>query len=103
VLGDIGMPHEGNSIDFHGFEWDANKNAINAKKHGIDFADALKVFSDPNVVVVDSKAMQQETRWLAIGSVDRLLITVVFTLREERIRIISARRSRISERRRYGN
>jgi uncharacterized DUF497 family protein len=82
---------------------DANKNAINAKKHGIDFADALKVFSDPNVIIVDSRATQQETRRLAIGLVDGLLVTLVFTLRGERIRIISARRSRISERRRYGN
>lgn len=97
------MTDENSSLDFHGFEWDANKNAINAKKHGIDFTDALRVFSDPSVVIVDSKAMQRETRRLAIGSVNGLLITVVFTLRGERIRIISARRSRISERRRYGN
>ena len=97
------MRHEDNSIDFHSFEWDANKNAINAKKHGIDFSDALKVFSDPNVIIVDSRVAQQEARRLAIGLVDGVLITLVFTLRGERIRIISARRSRISERRRYGN
>jgi len=63
----------------------------------------LKVFSDPNVIIVDSRVTQQETRRLAIGLVDDLLVTLVFTLRGERIRIISARRSRISERRRYGN
>jgi uncharacterized DUF497 family protein len=96
------MPYEDASFPI-GFEWDANKNVTNVLKHGIDFLDAVKVFADPNLVVVDAKVRQQEARLLAIGLLDRLLITVVFTLRGDRIRIISARRARSSERRRYGN
>ena len=98
------MAHcEDGSVSFEAFEWDENKNVINAAKHGIDFADALKVFSDPNAVMFESSGQRQEQRRLVVGMVDGILVTVVFTVHRERIRIISARRSRTSERRRYGN
>ena len=85
-----------------GFEWDPQKRRSNVVKHGIDFARALLVFSDPLAVIFESRSHESETRQLIVGQVDGRLVTVVFTLREGRIRIVSARRARKSERRRYG-
>lgn len=84
-----------------GFEWDSNKNAANVKKHGIDFASATEVFSDPAMLTLESRHAGEEPRYLGIGKVGALTVTVVFTLRGDRVRIISARRSRFEERKRY--
>lgn len=84
------------------FEWDENKNRSNVAKHGIDFAEALLVFSDLAGVIFEPKRQHQEARQLIVGRVAGMFMTVIFTLRGERVRIISARRSRNSERKRYG-
>ena len=84
------------------FESDKRKNAANVVKHDIDFADALQVFSDPNAVTFESKHKSNEVRYLIVGRMHASLITVVFTLSEARIRIISARPAGLSERKRYG-
>jgi hypothetical protein len=89
------MPLDEDGFAFEAFEWDANKNLSNVAKHGIDFAEALLVFSEPT-------RQRQEMRRLIVGRVAEMFVTVVFTHRGERIRIISARRSRNSERKRYG-
>ena len=83
------------------FEWDDRKNSANARKHGIDFADALQVFSDLASVRFESKGQHEEIRRLIVGKVSGIFVTVVYTVRGDRIRIISARHSRISERKRY--
>jgi hypothetical protein len=85
------------------FEWDENKNARNLEKHGIDFVKAKDVFADPNSVTFRSGVRHSEERYLTIGIVDDRLITVVFTIRNDRTRIISARRARKKEREVYGN
>lgn len=84
------------------FEWDAGKNIVNVRKHGIDFADAVHVFSDPASISFASKIRSEEARRLIVGKVSGIFMTVVYTVRGERIRIISARHSRIAERKRYG-
>lgn len=84
------------------FEWDAVKEAINRQKHGIGFADAAIVFDDPRHLVEDStKPEHGEWRGKAIGRMGQIVVTVVFTDREGRRRIISARRARKDERTRY--
>jgi uncharacterized DUF497 family protein len=85
------------------FEWDEKKNAENLQKHGIDFAKAKDVFADPHAVTFRSGVPLSEERYLTIGIVDDRLITVVFTIRNDRTRIISARRARKNEREVYGN
>jgi len=97
------MPSSGgDTARFSFFEWDENKSRSNASKHGIDFEDAVNVFADPHAVMFESRRSSGEVRYLAVGRVEDRCLTVVFTLRSDRIRIISARRARKSERQRYG-
>lgn len=84
------------------FGWDDRKNIVNVRKHGIDFADALRVFSDPASVSFESRSQHKETRRLVVGKVSGIFMTIVYTVRGERVRIISARHSHMSERKRYG-
>ena len=83
------------------FEWDPNKAERNLKKHGIDFADATLVLYDDLAVTVLGDG-EDEERFATLGAdaFGRLLV-VVFTWRNERIRIISARPATPKERRQY--
>lgn len=80
------------------FEWDSVKEESNLKKHGISFVAAARVLECQRVVIVPSDR-SGERRWLAIGmnSGDQRIIAVVYTMRGERYRIISARRARKDE------
>jgi uncharacterized DUF497 family protein len=84
------------------FEWDEGKRKANIEKHGIDFSTARRVFHDPAAVMMEGSHRSGERRLLMVGRLDEVLVTVVYTLREERLRIISARRARRSERKQYG-
>lgn len=77
------------------FEWDENKNRINIEKHGIDFDDAISIFEE-NPVVRPSKCAEEQ-RYLAVGELRGRRITVVFTIRGDAVRVISARRARKNE------
>ncbi len=85
------------------FEWDDNKAKSNILKHGITFEEAMAVFADPYLLFTeDSKHSAPEGREWAIGeSENGLMIVVIFTMRGEQIRIISARRATKMERKRY--
>ena len=73
------------------FEWDGNKSARNARKHGISFEEACRVWDDPFMYRV-MVAKEPEARWLCVGRVGRSeYVSVVITYRGECIRIISAR------------
>ena len=79
------------------FEWDEDKNAANLAKHGIDFDDAIGIFYGP--IVVRQSNRNNEERWIAIGTSDDRLMTVIYTRRNDVIRIISARHPRQNEKR----
>ena len=83
------------------FEWDPAKAASNLRKHRIDFADAVTVFDDELAITIPDPDSEEE-RFVTTGAdaVCRLLV-VVYTWREDRIRIISARRATRRERRAY--
>ena len=83
------------------FEWDENKQQSNIKKHGIDFVDAVKIWLGPTRVI-QSSSTSGETRWLAIGLYSNVEIAVVFTMRRDVRRIISARRASRNERKEFG-
>ena len=85
------------------FEWDDNKAESNILKHGITFEEAVTVFADPYLLFTeDSKNSDREEREWAIGeSENGSILVVVFTMREEKIRIISARKATKRERKRY--
>lgn len=83
------------------YQWDSDKAATNLNKHGIDFADAVLVFSDDLAVTVSDERFNEE-RFITIGidAFDRVLV-VVYTWRDNEIRLISARRATRSERTQY--
>lgn len=81
------------------FEWDENKNKLNIAKHGISFTIAVKIFE--NDCWVCKSPRNKEMRYVAVGEVAGKAITVIYTLRYEKVRIISARRARKNEERAY--
>jgi uncharacterized protein len=85
------------------FEWDNNKAESNFRKHGVTFEEAVTVFADPYLLFTeDSKHSEGEEREWAIGEAENgSMIVVVFTMRGEKLRIISARKATKRERRRY--
>ena len=86
------------------FEWDEKKNLANAKKHGVTFEAATFAFNDPRCVVFENGVFDGELRESLIGNAaGLLLILVVFTDRNEKIRIISARLANKYEQEVYKN
>ena len=86
------------------FEWDPAKAASNERKHGIPFEVATLVFEDDERIDrLDSELSEEEERWNAIGLADGFEIYVVYTIREEVIRLISARKASRHEREEYWN
>ncbi len=78
------------------FEFDKKKSSSNQKKHGIDFVEAQRIWSDPDFIEIRAK-LNNELRFLIIGRIGKNHWSAVITYREERIRIISVRRSREQE------
>ncbi len=73
------------------FEWDDQKNLMNQAKHGIDFVIAQMAFADPHrIILYDANHSQDEQRWFCLGKVEDKVLTVRFTIRENKIRIIGA-------------
>ena len=86
------------------FEWDDDKATSNLKKHNIGFGAASFVFDDQNAVFTfDHTTDDGEERHKITGLVDGVVISVIFTERGERIRIISARKATRHEERDYHN
>ncbi len=81
------------------YEWDEAKNRENIAKHGIDFADAPHIFERPVLARRDDRQdYGGEERWIAIGELRDVVVVMVFTLREDRIRVISIRKANRRER-----
>jgi uncharacterized DUF497 family protein len=86
------------------FEWDPVKAEANLRKHSVSFLKAIQVFSDSaRVELSDISDEREEDRWLAIGRVEPYILLVVFTQREGRIRLISARKANRGEQKIYWN
>lgn len=85
------------------FEWNPEKALINLRKHNISFQEAATVFDDSlSVTFPDPDHSIGENRYIIIGmSRSEQLLVVSHTNREDRIRIISARRATRQERRFY--
>ena len=83
------------------YEWDPAKAAANLRKHGVDFADAASVLSDPLAATRDDDH-PFESRRLTLGAdaLGRLLV-VCYVRRGTNVRIISARKATPHERRQY--
>ncbi|MGH2350249.1 MAG: BrnT family toxin, partial [Chloroflexota bacterium] len=85
------------------FEWDPQKARANLRRHRVSFEEAASVFLDPLANrEPDDEHSDDEPRWVLTGRSARTrLLVVSHTVREGRIRIISARRAEPQERRRH--
>ena len=74
------------------FEWDDNKNQKNTRKHGISFEIAQRAFLDNSRIIAEDikHSDENEKRYFCFGRIDSEIITVRFTVRDKKIRIIGA-------------
>lgn len=76
------------------FEWDNTKASENLRKHGVSFTQAALAFRDPFAVEwVDAREIYGEERVILLGMIDHEVLSIVYTERSERVRIIFARRA----------
>lgn len=83
------------------FEFDPAKSASNKAKHGLDFIEAQALWTDACRMRVPAKIIGGEVRYAVLGSIGRVLHTVIVTYRGACIRIISARPSSPAEKQNY--
>ncbi len=83
-------------------EWNPAKAASNLQKHGIHFSDAEAVLFDPNAISFEDESAEREQRFVAVG-LDHLgcVLVVIYTYRDNNIRLISARPATRRERHSY--
>ena len=75
-------------------EWDDEKASANLLKHGVSFEIATGVFKDPFALeLLDDRGKYDEVRLITLGMVDGVVLYVVSTERNGRLRLISARRA----------
>jgi len=79
------------------FVWDETKRQSNLARHGLDFADAPKVFAGPLVLFEDIRHDYCKQRKIGIGLLDQVLVLIVHVESDETIRIISMRRADSNE------
>ena len=80
----------------HEFDFDPNKSESNKKKHGIDFYEARGLWDDPDFIEIPLKT-SDEARFLVIGKISEKCWSAIITYRNEKLRLISVRRSRKEE------
>jgi len=78
------------------FIYDENKSSTNKNKHGIDFIEARLLWEDVDRIIIPARVLD-ELRFIIIGKIENKYWSAIFTIREDKIRIISARRSRKEE------
>jgi len=84
------------------FEWDDEKETVSIRNHGVSFYDAVLAFRDPFAFEeIDDRENYGEERINLIGMSGDRMLHVTYTEREDRIRIISARRAEYYEREDY--
>ncbi|MGD0521923.1 MAG: BrnT family toxin [Terracidiphilus sp.] len=84
------------------YEWDPAKAQANLRKHKVPFLMACEVFKDSSRLErLDVSSDYDEERWIVLGRVEQTILSVVFTQRGQRIRLISARRANRNEQQNY--
>ena len=78
------------------FEFDPRKSEGNKLKHGIDFLEAQGLWEDPDLLEIPLRT-SDEPRFLVIARMSRRYWSGIITYREDKVRLISVRRSRKEE------
>jgi len=75
------------------FIWNPEKRLANLKKHGLDFADAERVFSGQTYSSPDNRFEYNEMRYITVGLLSGSVVAIAHTESENEIRIISMRKA----------
>ena len=75
------------------FTWDETKRRANLAKHGIDFRDAARIFDGTLVTIEDTRERYNEPRYVALGLLEGVVVSVVYAERRDGARIISIRKA----------
>lgn len=78
------------------FEYDPEKSRTNKTKHGIDFEESMLLWDDEDRLIIPAD-FEDEERFVMFSLYKARVWTTIFTVRNDRIRIISVRRSRKDE------
>jgi uncharacterized DUF497 family protein len=73
--------------------WDERKRKANLEAHGLDFVDAEKVFEGPTFTYEDDRFEYPEQRFVTLGFLNRVAVSIVHTQTEDEIRVISFRKA----------
>ncbi|MDO9556123.1 MAG: BrnT family toxin [Coriobacteriia bacterium] len=83
-------------MEYQSFEFDEAKSAVNKRKHGIDFVAAQEMRVDERLLRIEARCLE-ERRYVFVGVIGTKHWSAIVTYRDERIRLISVRRSRDAE------
>lgn len=75
------------------FTWDEQKRRRNLKDHGLDFTDATRVFEGPTYSYEDDRFQYDEQRFVTLGLLEGIPVSIVHTESKSRIHIISFRKA----------
>lgn len=75
------------------YVWDDKKAAANKEKHNVSFDDAWRVYENPDKATIKSDHLEEE-RFIDYAKVDEVILCLVYTLRNDDVRIISFRRAK---------
>ena len=82
------------------FEWDEAKSKETKSDRDLDFKDAREIWNDVEAVEITARS-ETEPRWAKIGFIKGAVHTAIFTVRNNKIRIISLRRAHPNEEKIY--
>ncbi len=83
------------------FEWDENKRQSNIQKHGIDFADAKRIFEGITLTFQDNRFDYGEQRFITMGLLREIVVVIAHTEVDETVRIISMRKATKNEQKHF--
>lgn len=75
------------------FTWDEAKRKRNLKDHGLDFVDAEAVFEGPTFTFEDDRLRYDEQRFVSLGLLEGIPVSIVHTETKDRIHVISFRKA----------
>ena len=85
------------------FTWSERKRAVNLKEHGLDFMDAPRVFEGLTFTYEDDRFAYGEQRFITLGLLAGVPVSIAHTEADDEIRIISFRKATGREARRFFN
>lgn len=75
------------------FSWDEGKRRLNLKEHGLDFVDAPRAFEGPTFTFEDDRFAYDEQRFVTLGLLAGIAVSIVHTETSSRIHVISLRKA----------